>query len=488
MSARLFACFTLVEEAAEVQSEERATRRGAGAKHVLPVLNLLKAMVQAESTALGRQVEKRKVQFAGFDGSSTKPPKDNVIGSHLPREESIQALEKALKEVNALLADEGPKDDATTCLKSIIGFLAKFGGGNCENESGFKLRTECAIAMPFAWHAERFEKAASSYHDDLTKILTCFEKNAKLAEIEGSLQLEEQLVLALGQGIRFHLRRFFNPMYFKVTVSPDLDDLLLDKCNTRLSRVSEMLEMRLPEGYNAGDDSAVRDGSISSVFSLALQAIAQYFGDDFFLEESFTIPDLPNAFCTSPASQRGLGGRKKPVEVVESDTECVLNDIFEARQFLATAKACRFMFELLSWPGVQAEIGKLGGWDIVEHYAVLIRANNLSRLAPDDTHFVVLARMDRFLPRVEKCWEAMKPAAETAKEALDGVWDVFECGSTNRNRRLRYPQIEVIEEALLEGLKMHMFPFIAEPTQPPEEHQGDDEKLQQCGKKEKSLS
>ena len=483
MSARLFACFTLVEEEAEAQSEERASRRGAAEKHVLPLLNLLKAMVRVESAALGRQVEKRKVQFAGFDGSSTKPPKDNLIGSHLPREESIHALENALKEVNALFEEEVSKDNATTCLKSIIGFLLKFVDGTYENESVFKLRTECAIAMPFPWHAERFEKAACSYHDDLTKILTCLERNAKLAEVEGSLQLEEQLVLALGQGIRFHLRRFFNPMYFKVTVSPDLDDKSLDKCNTRLSRVSAMLEMRLPEGYNAGDDSAVRDGSISSVFSLALQAIAQYFGDDLFLEESFMIPDLPTAFCKSPASQRGLGCRKKPFDISEMDTECVLNDILEARQFLATAEACRFIFELLSWPGVQEEIGKLGGWDIVEHYAASIRANNLYRLAPDDAHFIVLARMDRFLPRVEKCWKAMKPAAETAREALDGVWDVFECGSTNRSRRLRYPQIEIIEEVLLEGLRMHMFPFITEPTQPPDEDHVGDEKLQECVEK-----
>jgi hypothetical protein len=48
----------------------------------------------------------RKVQFAGFDGSSTKPHKDSMIGAHLSREESIQALENALKEVNSILAVE----------------------------------------------------------------------------------------------------------------------------------------------------------------------------------------------------------------------------------------------------------------------------------------------------------------------------------------------------------------------------------------------
>ena len=58
----------------------------------------------------------------------------------------------------------------------------------------------------------------------------------------------------------------------------------------------------------------------------------------------------------------------------------------------------------------------------------------------------------------------MKPAVQASTEALDEVWKKFECGSTNRQRRMRYPQIAIIEEFLNEGLKMHMFPSISEPS------------------------
>ena len=103
-----------------------------------------------------------------------------------------------------------------TCLKLLIDFLAKFEDttGNGGKDAGAKLRTECANAISFEWSAERFEKAACTYHDDLTK------SGSAARRTHPSLRLEEQLVLALGQGIRFHLRRFFNPMYFKVTVHP----------------------------------------------------------------------------------------------------------------------------------------------------------------------------------------------------------------------------------------------------------------------------
>jgi hypothetical protein len=72
-----------------------------------------------------------------------------------------------------------------TCLKLLIDFLAKFEDttGNGGKDAGAKLRTECANAISFEWSAERFEKAASTYHDDLTKIRICCAKNTPFAEI-----------------------------------------------------------------------------------------------------------------------------------------------------------------------------------------------------------------------------------------------------------------------------------------------------------------
>jgi hypothetical protein len=49
--------------------------------------------------------------------------------------------------------------------------------------------------------------------------------------------------------------------------------------------------------------------------------------------------------------------------------------------------------------------------------------------------------------------------------ATTEIWVNFKCGPKHGNRRMRYyPQIALIEEIHVDGLKMHMFTSISEPT------------------------
>ena len=297
------------------------------------------------------------------------------------------------------------------------------------------------------------------YKADFDTILQCLVKRQSLAESTKHLSLEYQLATSLGRAIRYHLRRFFNPCYGEVTFADDVDDAT-KQC---VSKVSDMVEMSNPEWYNTGNDTAVADGSISSVFSQAVEAVAHYFSIDF-SKESFRIPDMPERFCASSACQRGLGTRRPPVTISEEDLDSIVHDMLAAQRFLACAKACRFLIELLHWPGVDDEILHLGGWGVVEGYAALFEKHRLGRLSPLDAHLVLLSDMGRFEERIAKCWDLMESVAEECTAALDELWSRFECGTKSRKRREEYPEIEVLEMTLAEGLKLHMFPTLIDPN------------------------
>ena len=82
-----------------------------------------------------------------------------------------------------------------------------------------------------------------------------------------------------------------------------------------------------------------------------------------------------------------------------------------AQGFLAGANACRFISELLHWPGVNDEIHRLEGWSLIEGYAKTLRAYNLCRLSPYESHLILLSDVKEFTSRVNRCWEGMQIAA-----------------------------------------------------------------------------
>ena len=123
--------------------EQRVSRHERSVKHVKPLLPLLAALVHAEQTSLGRNLAaKSKVQFSGFDCSSTRPPVDSIRGSEFHSEASIRALMTAVDQVHALLGGDengSPTEEVAICLESLVDFLKEM-----ENDAGAQMREECS--------------------------------------------------------------------------------------------------------------------------------------------------------------------------------------------------------------------------------------------------------------------------------------------------------------------------------------------------------
>lgn len=439
------------------------TRRGQSSK--LPIRKVLQALVHVECSSLGQTVERKTVQFSAYDGSSTKPPRDSVLGSHVPRHANIDAMVSALEEVNRLLvtASNGGdgKKEILSSLQGLSAFLTKVASG----DEGESLRNVCAKSMPFRWTSQRFRKAAQMYRQDVSKLCQCLQTNQTLTEANVQLNLEKKLAESLGRAIRYHLRRYFNPIYGTITEDPAIQEAAFK----RQSKIYEILQMRLPEWYEVGNDSAVADGSVSAVIGLAVETITEHFGTEPFLKDDFQVPPIPDDFCVGPASRRGVKSRSMSPD----DVEALMSDTSNAQGFLAASKACRFLAELKNWPGVKEEIARLGGWSIVEKSARQFHTFHLERLSPNDAHFVLLKNMDKALEQFEQCWTAMEEAATKCTDALDELWARFDCSTKSTSKKEKHPEIEILANMLIDGLKTHMFPHIAAPEPYREEEEDD---------------
>jgi hypothetical protein len=368
----------------------------------------------------------------------------------------MDAMVAALDEINKLISQSEDTNNVLTSLQSLILFLKRV--STCRSQEFVDLREECAKSMPFHWKPNRFQTAAAYHLGDLEKICLSLQSLQSLSDSNVQLALEKKLASALGLSIRYHLRRFFNPVYGTVIESADLkkqDDMQPFK---RKSKLSQIIKMRMPDWYQAGCDSAVADGSVSTVFGLAIETIVAYFGIDALVQKDFNVPAIPRSFCDSEASMRGIG--KSPAS--PKDLEAIISDMYLAQGFLSACKACRFLADLKNWPGVDEEIQRLGGWGILEKCAKQFRCFQLERLSPNDAHFCILDDVGVLMDRVEQCWIAYEDAADACTRALDQQWMRFECGSKSWKRRERYPEINIVEEVLVEGLKAHMFPHICE--------------------------
>jgi len=516
MSARIFAYFTIYSEQKKSRSVDpnstplststpkqketpsRVTRRCNSLN--IPILSLLQALVQVESSALGAiPVQRKIVQFSAFDGSSTRPPRDSIMGSHISRQLSINAMVDALQEIHGLLSlphDDIERHNAVlSSLQALRQFLIMLETNTktseSENESeSERLRTECAKSMPFEWDPNRFKKAARLYRQEVDKICNCLEQQREvldnatsarqmsLHEFNVMLYLETKLAESMGRAIRFHIRRIFNPIYGPVIIDETFEEEKegsnYDDVFKRPSNMSQILQMRHPDWYSPGSNSAVADGSVSSVLNLAVETVVNYFGFDLFLTETeFVMPLIPEEFCNSAAALRGIPKKSNGKPFPREDLQAIVADTVEAQRFLAAAKACRFIRELLRWPGVDEEVSRLGGWDMIEQCAKQFHSLRLDRLSPNDAHLAVFKSVQTFSNRVDQCWSHVKKAAEQCTHALDDLWIRFQCDekqSPKKSRKRRkqsqpLQEINIVKQVLTEGLQHHMFPSIAEPEE-----------------------
>mmetsp|Transcript_11336 Transcript_11336/g.16649 ORF Transcript_11336/g.16649 Transcript_11336/m.16649 type:complete len:641 (-) Transcript_11336:187-2109(-) len=500
MSARIFACFTLYieqqkENTATVQeTPSRVTRRSHSSQ--LPILSFLRALVSVESTSLGdKPVQRKLVQFSAYDGSSTKPPRDSVMGSHISRQASVDAMIRALEEINALLSltQKDERNAVIESLQSLCQFLMLLETKTKDNKSEhFKLRSECAKSMPFEWEPNRFRRVARLYRQDLEKICSCLEQQNQetqtksirksLHDFDVKLNLQAKLAESMGRTIRYHLRRLFNPIYGPVTLDETFEEQRKGKNGhdafRHPSNMSSILQMRHPDWYSPGSNSAVADGSVSAVLNVALETIVNYFSAKLFFNESkFTLPAFPASFCSSPAARRGINDISEIISDENLDT--VLNEIGNAQRFLAAAKACRFISDLLNWPGVEEEISRLGGWNLIEECAKQFHCHRLDSLSSNDAHLSVLKNVKEFLKRVVQCWNNKKDAAKDCTDELDTLWIRFQCDQfsiiQSQSKRNRKRSGVTVKEVLTEGLQRHMFPNIVEPDDESDEDEEEEQ-------------
>jgi len=281
--------------------------------------------------------------------------------------------------------------------------------------------------MPSQWPSQRFKKAAKTYRMDFEKLVASILAANDIAVVQRSppLFLEKHLADSLGQAIRFYLRAFFNPVPWKQTPGSDAEEPAVQQSKHR-SRVSKMLVMKLPEGLVVAD-TAIADGAISSVFSAALRVVYLYFGAEVFVSDEYRAPFIPESFCTSEASLHGPGKKKNPI--TDEAVEAVVSDIHEAQSFRDAAVACRFLSNLMSFPGVREEIAKVCGFECVERYAKKIRGYELIESCPDDAHLVLLCDTNRFFERIDSYKAAMEKLIAPCEKRLDEIAAEFKCGT-----------------------------------------------------------
>ena len=285
--------------------------------------------------------------------------------------------------------------------------------------------------MPSQWPSRRFEKAARSYREDFEKIMTAIEIGPAFRP---SLFVEKHLADCLGQAIRFYLRILFNPVPWKQIVGKEVEQLP-STVSVAQSRISQMLMMALPEGVMAAD-SAVADGAISSVFSMALRVVDSYFGYEALSSKEPCALDVPARFCQSAASQSGPGTRRNPLTA--EDVEMIVSDIHAAQGFLDAARACRFLSNLMNFPGVGEEIARVGGWEMVERHARKILQYDLSKWCPNDSHLVVLGDAQHFFRRVESYKMAMESSIIPCEQSLRAMVERFKCGECSYYHGMKY--------------------------------------------------
>lgn len=486
VSARLFACYLLFSNKQKLLAKfVPGKKRSATKKNVSvddnfdclqPILAFLRAMVRVEAVSLGpvddtgtrtatdissTQCARKIVHFSSFDGSSTKPPVDREIGSALHQQRSIDSMVTAKEQIQALT------QPAASCIQDLLSFLT--------NNLTDSMLSECATAIAVDYPPKRVRALADLYSKDLIilgqrllKLPPQFmsplqNQQVMMRELAGCCEMspllvEECLADLLGRGIRFHLRMFFNE------APPRLcqNDEAYEERSTAYSKVSTLVNMTMP------DDVVANDIIISALVSNALCRLHEFFGLESMIHDG-SEPDLPEAFCTSDASQRQLSIRGRSVIEPLTDDQCdaVIKDIREATAFLAAARAARFLIDLLTAPGVQEEIQRMGGgWsEVVETYASISWKYDLWKLRPADAHLVALCNYDSLLRRLDTYCVAMEDLVDTCVAALQVVQTNFRLAGTNISKKkamlAKYPRIAEIASVYADAMiQAQAFPLV----------------------------
>ena len=353
--------------------------------HILP---LLTSLVNAEIVSLKNRDENRdvyfinkRVCFSGYDYSSTMPAVDSIDGSHIDLVSSIEALKMVLEEAQHLSRHVHHVDTAINCLEGMI---------SCGNVSDV-----CSKTLVGYFPSSRFLKAIKHYSNEL-KDIKCYLTGQESSTIE-HVGVRFRLGDFIGRSIRFHLRKMLN------SLPESIVDFFVEGCEERWGR-------------------AVDDRSISSILNFSLEKVSQFMAaSPNMFDDDETIP----FFFTKDASEAAMSvGKMQDVRVrasLKNASNDALKDIAadmeEARRFLLGARACKFVWELLCWPGVKQHIRAQGGWDSIESIAIVFYDLQLDKNS-DHQHFTLLRDVDQLTQMLSKAVERFEESINECEAAI----------------------------------------------------------------------
>lgn len=387
---------------------------------IAPILPFLKSLVEIEHRFNGvRETSKRKVKFASIDGSCILPPVDRDPDSLLPQQGAIEGLQAAMETVLAL---------SPTCvplLQELVDFLAS------------SSETDQVVELPGVVDCSRrqFRSHLSTYRDDFCSILGRLSnvseaaitpmKHAALRSIDQPLKSVEVLLAdRIGSAIRYHLRMLFN------TVPPTISSKTTQPQVERYSLVCNLVKF---EGHEYGDVVA------SALISLSLRI----------LRDSYGLPSLmgherislPTGFFTSKSSTLKVPKNAQPGICAVQDFDIVEQDLVNSLEFVESSRACRFLVDLWTQPGVKEELERVGGLDLVETYASMSWNYDLYKIRPENAHLVALCNISQLMSQLVQWKTLMEPLEHAALEGAQKIVKNYRFTTKSKKILTAYPLI-----------------------------------------------
>lgn len=134
-------------------------------------------------------------------------------------------------------------------------------------------------------------------------------------------------------------------------------------------------------------DSAAAQGSISAVFNLAIQYIYSHFdfSSNNILNTETTDATSTKSPSTDAFENSGVTDNDPDITKTSSlhvfpttfDPYPVVLRVMKFQNVLVTGKACKFIVNLLGWPGVLEAIQDVGGWGPMENLSALLTKYHL---------------------------------------------------------------------------------------------------------------
>jgi hypothetical protein len=442
--------------------------------HMQPLLPLLQAMVELELVSLQeeekgelatsvsnkREEEEslRKVHFSGFDGASTKPPSDVILGSSDHQQDCIGKLQHVLHETKSLESSQEQQQQVQQPLVCLLSFLESL---DTDNDHAMAMLMACAQSISssssstqnYEYQPSRVRTAADFYVHDLQILQSRLWNPINIRQPQPPLYLEQQLVDTCGQVIRYLLRTMLNPVPYRAYWDEKLDTV----------RISDLIQMT-----SSIDSTAVEDGSMSSLFSYALRHIYEVFGST----DAEQIRPVPDLFCHTGACWRGLGTRHFPAEYTTEDWEEITSSLWQASLFLAAYNGAKFLHQLLDISTVSQQLENGNGtstfysWPTLQHYAQVLHDHSPVATASEDVHLAFLhSSLKSLKNQLAILLQVLDEQAGDCQESLDGMVRRLQLGTGKKGSKIlkgKYKtELAQLEHTLQNAEELYqMFPTV----------------------------